>query len=217
LFKYITKEAINLTDLLSSVMGTLILLGTASFMIVITLLMSTSEFMRQKRATPRAMIGIVLGMLAIYGTAMGTKLADGTIINVRELAAMIAGLTGGPIAGLLAGIIGGVHRYTLGGTTALPCTISTVLIGIIAGLVALYSSRKLNLAKVAVLGLVLESGAMGAILLLVQPLDAAVNIVSQIAFPMITANTIGLVLWAYLFNKLDSGRAVRSQSKTDGA
>jgi len=206
-----------LTDLLSSVIGTLMLLGTASFMIVITLIMSTSEFMRQKRATPRVLIGIVLGVLAIYGTAMGTKLADGTIINVRELAAMMAGLTGGPIAGLLAGIIGGVHRYTLGGATALPCAISTVLIGIIAGLVALYSSRKLNLVKVAALGLVLESGAMGAILLLVQPLDMAVNIVSQIAFPMIAANTIGLVLWAYISNKLDSGCPVRSQSKTDRA
>jgi len=205
------------TDLLSSVMGTLLLLGTASFMIVITLIMGISEFMRQKRAAQRIIIGIVLGSLAIYGTMMGTKLADGTIINVRELAAMMAGLMGGPVAGLLAGIIGGVHRYTVGGATALPCTISTILIGIIAGLVALRSSGKLNLAKIAVLGLVLESGAMGAILLLVQPLGAAVNIVSQIAFPMIAANTIGLVLWAYLFNKLDSKRPMRSQSKTDGA
>jgi len=205
------------TDLLSSVMGTLLLLGTASFMIVITLIMGIPEFMRQKRAAQRVIVGIVLGLLAIYGTLMGTKLADGTIINVRELAAMMAGLMGGPVAGLLAGIIGGVHRYTVGGATALPCTISTILIGIIAGLVALRSSGKLNLAKIAVLGLVLESGGMGAILLLVQPLGAAVNIVSQIAFPMIAANTIGLVLWAYLFNKLDSKRPMRSQSKTDGA
>ncbi len=217
MFKHITKEAINVTDLLSSVMGILVLLGTASFMIVITLIMGLSEFMRQKRTVQRILIGIVLGSLAIYGTLMGTQLADGTIINVRELAAMMAGLTGGPVAGLLAGIIGGVHRYTVGGATALPCTISTILIGIIAGLVTLHSSGKLNLAKVAVLGLVLESGAMGAILLLVQPLDAAVNIVSQIAFPMIAANTIGLALWAYLFNKLDSRCPVRSPSKTDVA
>ena len=204
-----------MTDLLSSVMGTLLLLGTASFMIVITLIMGIPEFMRQKRMAQRIIVGIVLGLLAIYGTLMGTKLADGTIINVRELAAMMAGLTGGPVAGLLAGIIGGVHRYTVGGATALPCTISTILIGIIAGLVALHSSGKLNLAKIVVLGLVLESGAMGAILLLVQPLGAAVNIVSQIAFPMIAANTIGLALWAYLFNKLDSRHPVRPLSKTD--
>jgi len=210
-----SKEAINVTDLLSSVMGTLLLLGTASFMIVITLIMGNSEFMRQKRTAQRIIIGNVLGSLAIYGTLMGTKLADGTIINVRELAAMMAGLTGGPVAGLLAGIIGGVHRYTVGGATALPCTISTILIGIIAGLVAPHTSEKLNLAKVVVLGLVLESGAMGAILLLVQPLDAAVNIVSQIAFPMIAANTIGLALWAYLFNILDSRRLIHPLSKTD--
>ena len=80
-------------------------------------------------------------------------------------------------------------------------TISTILIGVISGVVSLKLKGKNYLLKGAVLGLVLESAAMGLILLLVQPFETAVNIVSQIAVPMIVANTVGLVLWMYLFNK----------------
>lgn len=43
----------------------------------------------------KIVIGVLLGVLAIYGTLMGTKLDDGTIVNVRELAVMIAGVMGG--------------------------------------------------------------------------------------------------------------------------
>jgi LytS/YehU family sensor histidine kinase len=98
---------------------------------------------------------------------MGTKLPDGTIINFRELAVMIAGIAGGPVSG----VIGGLHRYTVGGATALPCTISTIAIGLISGLVWMKISGKNSLIKAGLLGLALESMAMGLILVLVQPLD----------------------------------------------
>jgi len=83
---------------------------------------------------PKTSIGLLLGLLAIFATLMGTTLSDGTIINVRELAVMIAGVAGGPVSGLTAGVIGGLHRYTVGGATALPCAISTIAIGIISGI-----------------------------------------------------------------------------------
>ncbi len=174
-------------------------------MIVIAFALSSFSFSRfvftRKGLTAKIIIGTILGALAIYGTLMGTKLADGTIVNVRELAVMIAGVTGGPFAGLLAGLIGGIHRFTVGGATALPCTISTIAIGLISGLVSTRLIGKMYLVKGVVLGVALESAAMGLILVLVSPFDTAVAIVSQIAVPMIAANTIGLVLWMYLFNR----------------
>jgi phosphoserine phosphatase RsbU/P len=194
-----------MTDLSSTLTSTFLLLGTASFMIVVAFTCSSFSFSKfvvtRKGLAAKLVIGTVLGVLAIYGTLMGTKLPDGTIVNVRELAAMIAGVTGGPIAGVLAGLIGGIHRYTVGGATALPCTISTVLIGVFSGLVSTRLLGKMYLLKGAVLGLASEAFAMGLIMLFVQPFDVAVNIVSQIALPMIAANTIGLVLWMYLFNR----------------
>ena len=194
-----------MVDLAETITSILTLLGTASFMIVMALVWSHLGFFKASKTKnantlAKVAIGIVLGLLAIFGTLMGTKLADGTIINVRELAAMIAGLAGGPISGVIAGLMGGLHRYTLDGATGLPCTISTILIGIIAGLISTKITGRLYLLKGAVLGFVLESAAMGLILVLV-PFSQAVGIVEKIAAPMIAANTIGLVLWLYLANK----------------
>lgn len=174
-------------------------------MIVISLVFSSFSLFKpsvtKKPRITKVAIGIVLGLLAIFGTLMGTKLPSGAIINVRELAAMIAGISGGPISGLIAGLIGGVQRYTVGGATALPCTISTILIGVIAGLVSTKIMGRTYLLQGAALGFVLESAAMVLILVFVQPFSSAVSIVEQIAVPMISANTIGLVLWLYLANK----------------
>jgi len=114
---------------------------------------------------------------------------------------MIAGVTGGPLAGMLAGLIGGIHRFSVGGATALPCAISTIVIGVVAGFVSTKLLGKAYLLKGAALAIILELFAMGLILVFVTPFENAVNIVTQIAIPMVLANTIGLVLWMYLFNR----------------
>jgi LytS/YehU family sensor histidine kinase len=185
---------------LSVLTSTFALLSTASLIIIITLICIRHKPFKSasKSDISKVAIGLLLGLLAVFATLMGTKLADGTIINVRELAVMIAGVAGGPVSGLIAGLIGGLHRYTVGGVTALPCTISTIAIGLISGLVWTKTSNKTYLLKVALLGLILESAAMALILALVQPLSVAVEILSQIAVPMIAATTIGLTLWVYL-------------------
>ncbi|MCY7433652.1 hypothetical protein MCZ49_18240, partial [Bacillus safensis] len=36
----------------------------------------------------------------------------------------MGGLIGGPFVGIGAGLLAGIHRYTLGGSTALSCAIS---------------------------------------------------------------------------------------------
>lgn len=174
-------------------------------MIVVALITSTQTFSHlksPKKATlAKIIIGTVLGVLAIFGTLWGMNLGDGTIINVRELAAMIAGAAAGPVGGAIAGLIGGIHRYTYGGTTALPCAVSTILIGLISGLVSTRISGKWYLVKAAVAGFLLESMAMAMILVFI-PWTQASHIVETIAFSMIGANTVGFVLWVYLANKL---------------
>lgn len=194
-----------MADLAATLTSIFTLLGTASFMIVVALVFSGFKFFKPSAAKnaklAKVVIGVVLGLLAVFGTLMGTKMADGTIINVRELAVMIAGVAGGPISGVIAGLMGGVQRYTVGGATALPCTISTILIGVISGLVSVRLTGRTYLLKGAALGFGLESAAMGLILVFVQPFSQAVTIVEKIAVPMIAANTVGLVLWLYLANK----------------
>ena len=194
-----------MADMVATLTSILTLLGTASFTIVVALILTSFNLLNPKwgknKTVAKVAVGVIFGLLAVVGTLMGTKMADGTIINVRELAAMIAGLAGGPIGGVLAGLIGGIHRYTVGGATALPCTISTILIGLISGLISnRVLAGKLYVLKGAVMGIALESAAMGWILLLL-PFGQASTIVGKIAVPMISANTIGLVLWLYLAHK----------------
>jgi LytS/YehU family sensor histidine kinase len=146
----------------------------------------------------RVAVGLLFGLLAIFATLTGVKLPDGITINVRELAVVIAGVAGGPVSGLIAGLIGGLHRFTLGGISALCCTISTILLGMISGLVSTKISGKSILLKAGLLGLGLESFAM-ALLPLFLPWDTAVSVLIEAAVPMIAATTIGLMLWVYLF------------------
>lgn len=192
------KKLVKMIELLK---GILTLLGTASFMIVVGCVCIRLKLFKslapKNNMTSKLAIALVFGLLAIYGTLMGTE-TSGAIVNVRELASMIAGVAGGPISGLLAGLIGGIHRYSVGGFTALPCSVSTVLLGVISGVASKWITGKAYLLKGAVLGFILESFAMALILVLTEPLTQAVTIVEQIAIPMITADTIGLVLWLSL-------------------
>lgn len=80
------------------------------------------------------LITILFGLLSIYGTYSGFDVL-GAKVNIRDLGPMIAGLIAGPFAGIGAGLIGGVHRYMIGGVSAVPCSIATILAGILSGLI----------------------------------------------------------------------------------
>ncbi|MGD6932901.1 MAG: LytS/YhcK type 5TM receptor domain-containing protein [Candidatus Bathyarchaeia archaeon] len=186
---------------ISYLTNTLALLSTASLMIVVSLVcFNLKPFKLQAKNLTlfRVAVGLLFGLLAIFATLTGVKLPDGITINVRELAVVIAGVAGGPVSGLIAGLIGGLHRFTLGGISALCCTISTILLGMISGLVSTKISGKSILLKAGLLGLGLESFAM-ALLPLFLPWDTAVSVLIEAAVPMIAATTIGLMLWVYLF------------------
>jgi LytS/YehU family sensor histidine kinase len=193
-----------MVDLASTVTNTLALLGTASLVIIVaylTVTFNNKKLANQNPWLPKIVIGIVFGLLSAYGTLMAVKLADGTIPNVRELGAMMAGVAGGPVAGLIAGLIGGIHRYSVGGITMIPCGTATILIGLISGLVSSKLTGKYYLLKAAAVGLVLESFAMGLVFVFV-PFETAYMVVYQVYIPMVAASTIGLVLWTYFVNKL---------------
>ncbi len=75
---------------------------------------------------------LIFGVFSIFGTLSGIDIG-GAIANIRDLGPAIAGLVGGPLVGIGAGLIGGIHRYSMGGITAIPCSISTILAGLVGG------------------------------------------------------------------------------------
>jgi sigma-B regulation protein RsbU (phosphoserine phosphatase) len=146
-------------------------------------------------------IVIIFSLLSIYGTLRGIPVS-GAIANIRDLGPMMAGLLGGPIIGGLTGVIAAIHRYSQGGFTAIPCPIATIFAGVLAGLL----SKKIKdgvayYAGAVALGVSVELVHMGLILVIARPLTEAIQLVEQIAIPMIVANTLGVLIFLYILKE----------------
>ncbi|WP_242221951.1 sensor histidine kinase [Bacillus cereus group sp. BfR-BA-01380] len=117
--------------------------------------------------------------------------SSSTIANTRIMGIGISGLLGGPIVGIGVGFIAGIHRYVLGGTTALSCAISSILAGIVTGYIGyLYQKRNRVVTPKfsSVLSICMVSLEMLMILFII---DNGWSIVKTIAIPMIIVNGFG--------------------------
>jgi len=70
-------------------------------------------------------LSIFFAVLSITGTFLGIIIMN-AYANIRAIGAVMAGIIGGPLVGVSAGLIAGLHRYYLGGFTALACAIGTI-------------------------------------------------------------------------------------------
>ncbi|RPJ63185.1 MAG: hypothetical protein EHM12_02940 [Dehalococcoidia bacterium] len=151
----------------------------------------------------QVILSAIFGAFAIFGTYSGVT-TSGCIANIRNIGPMIGGLLGGPWVGLASGLIGGVHRYFLGGFTAIPCGLGTVLSGLIGGLLFIIWKGNLGIWKPALFAFIMEVADMGMILLMAQPFDKAFTAVSVIAAPMILADTLGITIFAFTLHDMRS-------------
>ena len=176
-------------------------------LVVLYLLGRTRLFVRMLQKDSnlrnRAFLVIVFGALSLYGTYSGVKLPSGTIVNIREMAPMAAGLLAGPVVGVIVGLVGGIHRYFQGGLTALPCAISTVVAGLAAGVIFVVSKKGLvHVWGAAVFAVLMETASMGLILLLARPYSDAWQAVQVIALPMILANVAGVAILVFMMKSV---------------
>jgi len=143
---------------------------------------------------------LLFSVFCIMGSYFGLQFQD-AIANTRAIGAVMGGLFGGPVVGLAVGMTGGIHRYFMGGFTDLACAISTSVEGLIGGLLHVYLLRKNKInylfkpQVIFLITLFAELTQMAIVLAVAQPYEQALKLVSEIALPMITANTIGAVLF----------------------
>ncbi|MDL9994915.1 two-component system sensor histidine kinase LytS [Bacillus stercoris] len=119
---------------------------------------------------------------------------SGSIANTRILGVEIGGLLGGPFVGTGIGILAGLHRLSLGGSTALSCAVSSILAGVLAGLIGRYFTKRYRMPTpriAALVGIGMESLQMLIILLMAKPFSDAWELVSMIGIPMILINGTG--------------------------
>lgn len=156
---------------------------------------------------------LIFGLFSIYGTLSGMQLIGG-IANIRDLGPMIAGLLGGPLAGLGAGLIGAGHRYSLGGLTAVPCAVSTIVAGLAGGVIFTLRRGRLPGVYFALLfGAGIEVFHMLLTLLLARPYAEALILVKQVALPMIFANAAGLGIFIFIVLNLVRERETETVKK----
>lgn len=147
-------------------------------------------------------LAVVFGGLSIYGTVSGVSVL-GAPVNIRDLGPMVAGFLGGPIAGLAAGLIGAGYRMSLSGFSAVPCSIATILAGLLSGLIFLTNRRQFPTVPTAVsFAVIMEGTHMALVLLIARPFSEALDLVSQVAIPMIAVNAAGMFIFAFIIKNL---------------
>ncbi|MGB4589018.1 MAG: LytS/YhcK type 5TM receptor domain-containing protein [Clostridiaceae bacterium] len=158
----------------------------------------------QKSVKDQIAMALIFGSISILCTYMGYGV-NGAFANTRVIAVMAAGLIGGPFVGLGTSIIAGLHRYLfdINGLTAVACTISTILEGIIAA--AAYNHIKKNKYQEFELFLITfisEAIQMITILIVAKPYEAAFSLVREIALPMMLLNSLGMVFFMSIFKRI---------------
>lgn len=150
---------------------------------------------RELTRRDRLVLAVLLGIMGIAGTYAGIPV-DGALANSRVVGIMVAGLLGGPWVGVGAGLIAGVHRYMLGGFTALACALAAVAEGFLGGMVQ--RSRKdgqVSWPMALAAGAAAEVLQMLIILLIARPLHDAWELVRVISLPMIVVNSAGAAIF----------------------
>ncbi|BDU75573.1 sensor histidine kinase [Mesoterricola sediminis] len=181
------------------------LVQVVGFFLLVGYVYAKSPAYRLRRSEPlgpsqkMVLFGFFTG-ISIIGTYLGVPV-HGALANARAIGPVLAGLIGGPAIGAGVGLLSGLHRWHLGGFTAVACGVSTTVEGLVGGLVSLYcrrsgaADRALDPATAGLTMLVAESLQMVIILLLAHPWSEALALVEVIALPMVLANSCGAALF----------------------
>ncbi len=172
---------------------------------IVTKITAVQHVIFRKSSLKEYIIFVILfGVFSIFGTLVGVDTHLGVVSNIRDFAPLFAGLLSGPYVGLSVGLIGGVHRYLMGGITCIPCSISTVLAGVIGGLVYLWNKKRLiGIVQGMLLAIAVEALHGAVNLLMVRPLDTIFDIVKAAIPAMMIANALGIAIGIIIVEHID--------------
>jgi len=158
----------------------------------------------------RLVLIIFFGALSIYGSIIGIN-TSGVIINVRDLGPMVGGLACGPLVGLGSGLIGAVFRFSEGGFTALACSINVTLAGLLGGLIYLKKGRFPTVAFSVIFAVLFEILHMVLTLAFSRPIDLAFAAVKQAVGPMVVADGVGMLVFAFIITNVIAERETKRE------
>ncbi|HCC32449.1 MAG TPA: hypothetical protein DEQ28_00865 [Clostridiales bacterium] len=122
-------------------------------------------------------------LLGAMATFTGVVVAP-FVVDLRDVASLMGGFTGGPLAGAAIGILGAGHQLATGGPTALVSSVPILMAGIVAGLVGRGRSIQQVPAGETVLAvLIVQLLHAGATFFLVQPIAGALEYLQGAVLP----------------------------------
>jgi len=164
--------------------------------------------------TTQIILVILFGALSVYGTVSGIDFL-GSVVNVRDLGPMLAGLLAGPWVGIGAGLIGAAYRFSMGGLTVYSCSVTAVFAGLFGGLIWLYCKKRFAGWKIAVLfAILMEVFHMLLTLLIARPFDQALIVVERVYIPMILAHAIGMYVFCVMVENIRHERKLQAERDT---
>jgi len=138
----------------------------------------------------------IFSLFALFSTWTGINV-EGSLVNVRTIAIMSGGILFGPWVGIATGVIAGTHRFLIDidGVTSVPCLITSIVAGVVSGWINLKVVKEKRWSIGIIGGMACESLTMLLIVAWASPTALGLDIVSEIAIPMILgAASIGLIV-----------------------
>lgn len=180
------------------------MIGTLSIIAFTTYLainMSKTPFFRARRILGSLIFGAAFGLIAIYATNYAIPFQT-ALINMRDVAPLAAGLIFGPVAGILAGLIGALERLSHNGLTTVPCSISTLLAGIIAAILYVKFRKPIRPVVGLIIAVLMEAIHITLALLIPigkdttgfisVPIPTLISIIAMITLPTMISHALGL-------------------------
>lgn len=178
-----------------------VLCAVLIFVLLATNLNSFIEMIHGKHTRKNQMVCLVVFILiGLFASTVNIRVDDAPA-NIRCLIVMISSLFGGPIVGIPVGIISAAYRFTLGGPTALPCAISTVISGIIGSLIFIWNDKKFPNIPQSVLLMFLFTGFEMLVIIIATPPTISFPFIEDIYPIMLFASTVGMFLFAVVIKE----------------
>ena len=171
------------------------------FMLLLAKLPSVREIVYGKRSKRNQLICLIIfAALGIFASRFHIYI-DGAPANVRCMVVLVSGLFGGPVVGIPVGLISGAYRYTLGGVTALPCSITTVIAGIVGSLVFIWNDRKFPRTIAVIVLMFLFTGFEMLMVIVMSPHEISFPFIGKIYPVVLFASVVGVVLFTMLIRE----------------
>lgn len=203
------------------------LIGTVAVIDLLALILQSERGLSKIRGDKNKLVkniclGVAGGLFGIYATISGITMSSGAVVSIRDVGPMMAGCIGGPLAGVIAGAVAGIHRLLYGlpditaGTT-IPCSISTLLIGIICGAISKwFAGTKKRPLKALLIAMSMEAMHLFLAFLYYwysRSLSDGVNLLKKVTLPFMLANGIGFMLLIYLYDAVDKFKRTEDHEK----